>query len=98
MASAREKETTKHPSAFFCPETQRYRIGLYVRDGVVGVGTLSFWDPQTSKYAALGHVIVDADTRKIDVRQANRCIALFKLFDWDGPEARRKDRLVRGRR
>lgn len=65
-----KKETTVSIRPLFCPETQRYRIGLYVRDGVAGVGTLSFWDPQTSKYAALGHVIVDADTRKkIDVRQ-----------------------------
>ncbi len=54
----------------FCSETNRYRIGLYVRDGVAGVGTLSFWDPATKRYAALGHVIADADTRKgIDVRQ-----------------------------
>ena len=50
--------------AKFCPETNRYRIGLYVRDGVVGVGTLSFWDPDTREYAALGHIIVDADTKQ----------------------------------
>jgi len=49
---------------YYCPETQRYRIGLYVRDGVVGVGTLTFWDPQTHEYAALGHIIIDADTRQ----------------------------------
>ncbi|QGT98975.1 Stage IV sporulation protein B [Candidatus Syntrophocurvum alkaliphilum] len=54
----------------FCSETQRNRIGLFVRDGVVGVGTLSFWDPQTHGFAALGHVIIDADTRQgIDVLQ-----------------------------
>lgn len=52
----------------YCPETQRNRIGLYVRDGVVGVGTMSFWDPQTKEYAALGHIIMDADTKQgIDV-------------------------------
>lgn len=51
-----------------CPETNRYRIGLFVRDGVVGVGTLTFWDPETQQFAALGHVIVDADTKQgIDV-------------------------------
>ncbi len=54
--------------AVFCPETNRYRIGLYVRDGVVGVGTLTFIDPHTGQFAALGHVIMDADTRQgIDV-------------------------------
>ena len=53
-----------------CGETGRYRIGLYVRDGIVGVGTLTFWDPNTREYAALGHIIVDADTRQgIDVLQ-----------------------------
>lgn len=51
-------------AGYYCPETQRYRIGLYVRDGVVGVGTLTFWDPQTHEYAALGHIIIDADTRQ----------------------------------
>jgi len=54
--------------AVYCPETGRYRIGLYVRDGVVGVGTLTFWKPDTGEYAALGHMIIDADTKQgIDV-------------------------------
>lgn len=54
----------------YCAETDRFRIGLYVRDSVVGVGTLSFWDPQTGMYAALGHRIEDADTGQvIDVRE-----------------------------
>jgi stage IV sporulation protein B len=47
-----------------CSETDRFRIGLYVRDGVVGVGTLTFWDPETRAYSALGHIIVDADTKQ----------------------------------
>lgn len=65
----RDKEyISKTITAELCKETQRYRIGLYVRDGVVGVGTLTFWDPETRKYAALGHIIMDADTKQgIDV-------------------------------
>lgn len=52
----------------YCEETKRNRIGLYVRDGVVGVGTMSFWHPETKEYAALGHIIMDADTKQgIDV-------------------------------
>jgi stage IV sporulation protein B len=58
---ANEKIITLNP--VFCMETNRYRIGLYVRDGVVGVGTLSFYDPATNQYAALGHIIMDADTK-----------------------------------
>lgn len=55
----KDKYLTVPVNAQLCPETQRYRIGLYVRDGVVGVGTLTFWDPETWNYAALGHIILD---------------------------------------
>jgi len=64
----RGKPVTLPVKAVFCPETNRYRIGLYVRDGVVGVGTLSFIDPDTGQFAALGHIIMDADTKQgIDI-------------------------------
>lgn len=48
----------------FCSETSRYRVGLFVRDEAAGVGTLTFIDPVTKKYGALGHVINDADTNQ----------------------------------
>jgi len=52
----------------YCVETGRYRMGLFVRDEAAGVGTLSFLDPVSKKYGALGHVITDADTnQKIEV-------------------------------
>lgn len=52
----------------FCVETGRYRMGLFVRDEAAGVGTLSFLDPVSMQYGALGHVITDADTnQKIEV-------------------------------
>ncbi|WP_062198487.1 SpoIVB peptidase [Massilibacterium senegalense] len=41
-----------------------FRIGLFVRDSATGIGTLTFIDPQTKKYGALGHVITDIDTKK----------------------------------
>ncbi|HHV72473.1 MAG TPA: SpoIVB peptidase [Clostridia bacterium] len=44
---------------------EKYRIGLYIRDGASGIGTLSFYDPQSNKYAALGHVITDGDTNTV---------------------------------
>ena len=31
-----------------------YRIGLYLRDSAAGVGTLTFYDPETRRYGALG--------------------------------------------
>ncbi|HHU76723.1 MAG TPA: SpoIVB peptidase [Firmicutes bacterium] len=53
-------ETTVRP--FFCTVEQDYRIGLYIRDNAAGVGTLTFYDPGSSSYGALGHVITDIDT------------------------------------
>ncbi|UOF90094.1 SpoIVB peptidase [Fodinisporobacter ferrooxydans] len=43
-------------------ESNRYRIGLYIRDSAAGVGTLTFYDPKHHVFGALGHVITDADT------------------------------------
>ena len=42
-----------------------YKIGLWVRDGAVGVGTITYYDPKTKSFAALGHPIIDADTGEI---------------------------------
>lgn len=39
-----------------------YKIGLWVRDSTTGVGTLTFYDDKTKKFAALGHPITDIDT------------------------------------
>ncbi|MFK2824312.1 SpoIVB peptidase [Bacillus sp. B190/17] len=43
---------------------QSFKIGLYIRDSASGIGTLTFFEPNSKKYGALGHVIADADTRK----------------------------------
>ena len=45
-----------------------YKIGLWVRDGAMGIGTLSFVDTETGKFAALGHGVSDTDTKeKIEI-------------------------------
>ncbi|WP_374720502.1 SpoIVB peptidase [Parageobacillus toebii] len=41
-----------------------YRVGLYIRDSAAGIGTMTFYDPVSKKYGALGHVISDMDTKK----------------------------------
>src|SRR5699024_5380614 len=41
-----------------------YQIGLYIRDSAAGIGTMTFYDPKSKKYGALGHVISDMDTKK----------------------------------
>lgn len=39
-----------------------YKTGLYVKDEISGVGTLTFIDPESKKYGALGHEIIDKNT------------------------------------
>lgn len=42
-----------------------YKLGLWVRDAAAGVGTLTFYEPNTNLFMALGHGISDIDTEKI---------------------------------
>ena len=39
-----------------------YKLGLWVRDSAAGIGTLTFYEPSTGNFAALGHGITDSDT------------------------------------
>ena len=39
-----------------------YKLGLWVRDSAAGVGTVSFYEPKTKTFGALGHGITDIDT------------------------------------
>lgn len=43
-------------------EDTQYRIGIWVRDSSAGIGTLTFIDPSSNIYGALGHGISDIDT------------------------------------
>ena len=44
------------------PRDSTYRLGAWVRDSTAGIGTLSFYDPETDLFGALGHAITDIDT------------------------------------
>lgn len=43
-------------------EDNKYHLGLWVRDSTAGIGTLTFYDPETKCFGALGHGITDLDT------------------------------------
>ena len=43
----------------------QYKIGLWVRDAAAGVGTVTFYEPETNMFMSLGHGITDIDTEKI---------------------------------
>lgn len=39
-----------------------YKTGIYVKDNLLGNGTLTYIDPETKIYGALGHYIIDSNT------------------------------------
>ena len=41
------------------------KTGLYVKDSITGIGTLTLIDPEDNTYGALGHEIVETNTSKI---------------------------------
>ena len=42
-----------------------YRLGAWVRDSMAGIGTMTFYDPQSGVFGALGHGVTDVDTGKL---------------------------------
>lgn len=42
-----------------------YKTGLYVKDSITGTGTLTYIDPETKIFGALGHEIIESTTSKI---------------------------------
>ena len=41
------------------------RLGLWVRDKISGVGTITFYDPQEAVFKGIGHAIIDSDTNEL---------------------------------
>ena len=42
-----------------------FKLGLWVRDATAGVGTITYFEPDTKTFVALGHGIQDVDTDKL---------------------------------
>ncbi|MCC8182690.1 MAG: SpoIVB peptidase [Clostridiales bacterium] len=58
--SGQEMSLTAQAAA--CLSDGSYRLGAWVRDSMAGIGTVTFYDPETGVFAALGHGINDVDT------------------------------------
>lgn len=62
LRNNKEKQTTLK---LYKDESGVFKTGLYVKDSVTGIGTLTFIDPNTKKFGALGHEIQEQTTGKI---------------------------------
>lgn len=53
-------------------DEQTYKLGIWVRDSTQGIGTLTYINPETMTYGALGHGITDVDTKQLmPIRKGN---------------------------
>ena len=64
----------------YSPADSAYRIGLYLRDSAAGVGTLTFYNPRSGRYGALGHIILDSDTNQ-PINLSEGSIVKAKIID-----------------
>ena len=42
-----------------------YRLGIVLKDGAAGIGTVTYIDPKSGEFGGLGHGICDTDTGKV---------------------------------
>lgn len=57
-----EKQVQLTATPVLCPADGAYKLGAWIRDSMAGIGTVTFYDPATGAFGALGHGINDADT------------------------------------
>ncbi|MCI8330588.1 MAG: PDZ domain-containing protein [Bacilli bacterium] len=49
-----------------------YKTGLYIKEKVTGIGTITYIDPKTKIYGALGHEIIMNETKsRVEVKSGN---------------------------
>ncbi len=58
----------------------RYRSGFWVRDSSAGIGTLTFFEPESKSFGGLGHAVCDVDTdEKLPISTGE--IVTAEIFD-----------------
>lgn len=62
QATRGSKQLELSANAAPCLSDGSYRLGAWIRDSMAGIGTITFYDPETGQFAALGHGINDVDT------------------------------------
>jgi len=60
-----EKQVQMTAQAVKCSADGAYKMGAWIRDSMAGIGTLTFYDPNSGAFGALGHGINDVDTAKL---------------------------------
>lgn len=48
-----------------CGADGSYKLGAWIRDSMAGIGTMTFYDPESGVFGALGHGVSDVDTLRL---------------------------------
>ena len=57
-----ERQVQLTAQAALCAADGSYKLGAWIRDSMAGIGTVTFYCPDTGAFGALGHGINDVDT------------------------------------
>lgn len=64
LTVSRNNEILEREISVFTYNSQ-VKTGLFVKDELLGIGTLTYVDPKNKSFASLGHEIIDVDTQKM---------------------------------
>lgn len=72
----RESKTLELTVRPACSAEGQWLLGMWLRDGISGIGTITFQDPESGVYGALGHSISDSESGiQLPVSQGSICDA-----------------------
>jgi len=60
-----EKQFQTTAAAARCSADGTYKLGAWIRDSMAGIGTMTFYDPSSGVFGALGHGVNDIDTAQL---------------------------------
>ncbi|MBR5219281.1 MAG: SpoIVB peptidase [Clostridia bacterium] len=56
------QELTKNVTPVYYNDAGLYKLGIWVRESAAGIGTVTFINPESGAFGALGHGVSDSDT------------------------------------
>lgn len=63
LTVVRDKKRLQYDvTPYFDGDSQTYKLGFWIKEKIAGIGTLTFYDPETKTFAALGHGIYEPET------------------------------------
>lgn len=57
-----EEQVQMTAQAVQCAADGTYKLGAWIRDSMAGIGTMTFYEPESGTFGALGHGVSDSDT------------------------------------